>query len=45
MVECDPAPPLGGIDWDSVHLDFFKPQAMLESTLADHPELLARLTA
>ncbi|MYX99353.1 DJ-1/PfpI family protein [Streptomyces sp. SID486] len=46
LIEYDPQPPLGGIDWHSADLDFFKPhaQAMLESALADHPALLARLT-
>lgn len=46
FVEYDPQPPLGGIDWLHVDLDFFKPRAgaMLESALADHPALLTRLT-
>jgi transcriptional regulator GlxA family with amidase domain len=46
LIEYDPQPPLGGIDWKSSDLDFFKPhaRAMLESALADHPDLLARLT-
>lgn len=46
LIEYDPQPPLGGIDWMSSDLDFFKPhaRAMLESALADHPALLARLT-
>ncbi|MET9365919.1 DJ-1/PfpI family protein [Streptomyces sp. NPDC006632] len=46
LVEYDPQPPLGGIDWPSVDLDLFKPHArrLLESALADHPELLTRLT-
>lgn len=47
LVEYDPQPPLGGIDWRSTDLDFFKPhaRAMVESALADHPALLARLTS
>ncbi|MYV89960.1 DJ-1/PfpI family protein [Streptomyces sp. SID1034] len=47
FIEYDPQPPLGGIDWQSADLDFFKPhaRAMLESALADHPALLTRLTA
>lgn len=46
LIEYDPQPPLGGIDWRSADLDFFRPhaQAMMESALADHPEILARLT-
>ncbi|MHA6759459.1 DJ-1/PfpI family protein [Streptacidiphilus sp. PAMC 29251] len=46
FIEYDPQPPLGGIDWGTTDLDFFKPYAwaMLESSLADHPALLARLT-
>ncbi|MFC1418867.1 DJ-1/PfpI family protein [Streptacidiphilus cavernicola] len=46
LVEYDPQPPLGGIDWGSTDLDFFRPhaRAMLESALADHPALLARLS-
>jgi transcriptional regulator GlxA family with amidase domain len=46
VIEYDPQPPLGGIDWGSVDLDFFRPRAraMVESALADHPALLTRLT-
>lgn len=46
FIEYDPQPPLGGIDWGSADLDFFKPQAqaMPGSALADHPALLTRLT-
>ena len=47
LIEYDPQPPHGGIDWDSTDLDFFKPhaRAMLDTALSAHPELLARLTA
>ncbi|MGW0859036.1 DJ-1/PfpI family protein [Streptomyces sp. NPDC002690] len=46
LIEYDPRPPLGGIDWKSAELDFFKPhaRAMLTSALADQPSLLDRLT-
>lgn len=46
FIEYDPQPPLGAIDWDSVDLGFYRShvRAMVESTLADHPALLARLT-
>ncbi|MFF3698796.1 DJ-1/PfpI family protein [Streptomyces sp. NPDC002221] len=46
LIEYDPQPPLGGIDWASTDLDYFKPHArsMVESALAEHPALLARLT-
>ncbi|WP_327178058.1 DJ-1/PfpI family protein [Streptomyces sp. NBC_01335] len=46
LIEYDPQPPLGGIDWRSADLDFFKPHArtMVESALAGHPALLARMT-
>ncbi|MEV5282964.1 DJ-1/PfpI family protein [Streptomyces sp. NPDC051994] len=46
LIEYDPQPPLGGIDWHSADLDFFRPhaQAIVESALADHPALLTRLT-
>jgi transcriptional regulator GlxA family with amidase domain len=46
LIEYDPQPPLGGIDWRSADLDFFKPHArgMVESALAGHPALLVRLT-
>jgi transcriptional regulator GlxA family with amidase domain len=45
-IEYDPQPPLGGIDWTSPAIPAFKPQVkrMLESALADQPELLARLS-
>ncbi|GLW99919.1 DJ-1/PfpI family protein [Microtetraspora sp. NBRC 16547] len=46
-IEYDPQPPLGGIDWDKVDIPSYRPIAdgLLASTLAGHPELLARLTA
>jgi len=45
-IEYDPQPPLGGIDWTSPAIPAFKPEVkrMVESTLADQPELLARLS-
>ncbi|MFF5979445.1 DJ-1/PfpI family protein [Streptomyces olindensis] len=47
MIEYDPEPPLGGIDWNSDVPEAIEPQvqAMMELGLADHPELLARLTS
>lgn len=47
LIEYDPQPPLGGIDWAGTDPDSFQPltRSMLHSALADHPELLARLTA
>ncbi|GII95041.1 DJ-1/PfpI family protein [Sinosporangium siamense] len=46
VIEYDPEPPFGGIDWSSVDYAAFAPltQAVLAESLADHPELLARLT-
>ncbi|MFC7328085.1 DJ-1/PfpI family protein [Marinactinospora rubrisoli] len=46
LIEYDPLPPLGGIDWDEVDIPSFKPymQEAMRAGLADHPELLARLT-
>ncbi|MEV0972201.1 DJ-1/PfpI family protein [Microtetraspora glauca] len=46
-IEYDPQPPLGGIDWDGVDIPSYRPivDGLLATTLADHPELLGRLTA
>jgi transcriptional regulator GlxA family with amidase domain len=46
FIEYHPQPPLGGINWRSADLDFFKPQALavLGSALSDHPAHLTRLT-
>jgi len=44
-IEYDPQPPLGGIDWDEVHIAARKPMVdqWLRTGLADHPKLLAEL--
>ncbi|RCV54007.1 DJ-1/PfpI family protein [Marinitenerispora sediminis] len=46
VIEYDPEPPLGPIDWSEVDTAAFAPfgEAALREGLADHPELLARLT-
>lgn len=46
FIEYDPRPPFGGIDWNASEVDAFRPSvdAMVKSTLAGHPDLLARLT-
>jgi transcriptional regulator GlxA family with amidase domain len=45
-IEYDPKPPHGGIQWSSVDRDIYAPviAQQLPATLADKPELLARLT-
>lgn len=45
MLEYDPEPPLGGIDWDSPEIPAFASASdrWLETALAGHPELLERL--
>lgn len=45
LIEYDPQPPRGGIDWASTDPAFFTSyvRTLLESALADHPALLARL--
>ncbi|MEC4015661.1 DJ-1/PfpI family protein [Streptomyces sp. H27-D2] len=45
FIEYDPQPPLGPIDWAAADLSSFEPhsKAMLETGLADQPEMLARL--
>ncbi|MFI9380837.1 hypothetical protein [Kutzneria sp. NPDC052558] len=45
LIEYDPQPPLGGIDWDEVHIEARRPvvDKWLETGLADHPKLLAEL--
>ncbi|TWF82578.1 DJ-1/PfpI family protein [Kitasatospora viridis] len=47
LIEYDPEPPFGPIDWPAVDADHYRPrsQQALASALADHPELLARLTS
>ncbi|AXK35279.1 DJ-1/PfpI family protein [Streptomyces armeniacus] len=46
MIEYDPEPPLGGIDWDSPDIAGFGPMfdEMVRTALADQPALLARVT-
>ena len=45
-IEYDPKPPHGGIQWSSVDRDLYAPVIgqQLPATLADKPELLAKLT-
>ena len=45
-IEYDPKPPHGGIQWRGVDRDIYAPviAQQLPATLADKPELLARLT-
>ncbi len=45
MIEYDPAPPLGGIDWTKADATSFGPaiEEMLRTAWADSPELLTRL--
>jgi hypothetical protein len=45
-IEYDPKPPHGGIQWGNVDRDLFAPviAQQLPATLADKPELLAKLT-
>ena len=47
MIEYDPQPPLGPIDWSAVDIPATRPAAveMLKAGLAEHPQLLARLTS
>lgn len=47
MIEYDPQPPLGPIDWSQVDRTSFAPwvDTMIATTLKDHPDLVARLTA
>jgi transcriptional regulator GlxA family with amidase domain len=46
-IEYDPKPPHGGIQWDTVDRDVYAPvlARQLPATLADKPELLAKLTS
>jgi transcriptional regulator GlxA family with amidase domain len=46
-IEYDPKPPQGAIHWSDVNRDMFAPilASRLKDTLADNPNLLARLTA
>jgi hypothetical protein len=44
-IEYDPKPPHGGIQWSNVDRDIYAPviAQQLSATLADNPELLAKL--
>ena len=46
MIEYDPQPPFGGIDWDSADLHSMAPvvDQLIYQALADHPDMIARLT-
>lgn len=46
VIEYDPEPPLGPIDWATADLPSYEPvfREVLHTALADHPDLLARLT-
>ena len=46
IIEYDPQPPFGGIDWRQVDRDAQVPSitAQIRSALADHPSLVKRLT-
>jgi transcriptional regulator GlxA family with amidase domain len=46
-IEYDPKPPVGPIQWSDVNRDMFTPilASRLKDTLADNPDLLAKLTS
>jgi transcriptional regulator GlxA family with amidase domain len=46
VIEYDPQPPFGGIDWSQIDRDALVPSitAQIRSALADHPNLVNRLT-
>jgi transcriptional regulator GlxA family with amidase domain len=46
MIEYDPQPPFGGIDWDTADLHSMAPvvDRLIHQAFADHPDMLARLT-
>lgn len=46
VIEYDPEPPLGPIDWEAADLPSYQPvmREVVRTALADHPALLARLT-
>jgi transcriptional regulator GlxA family with amidase domain len=45
IIEYDPQPPFGGIDWDTADLTFMAPAVdqWISQAFADHPEMVARL--
>jgi hypothetical protein len=47
VIEYDPRPPFGGIDWDRLDRDMFDPlvDQWIGAGLAEHPDLLASLGA
>ena len=47
VIEYDPHPPFGGIDWDQVDRDIHEPTLgpMVRQQLADRRELLAKLSS
>ena len=46
IIEYDPQPPFGGIDWDNSDLTFMAPRVnhWIHQALAGHPDMIARLT-
>ena len=46
IIEYDPQPPFGGIDWDTADLHFMTPlvNQWIDQAFADHPDMRARLT-
>jgi len=46
IIEYDPQPPFGGIDWNTADLDFMAPfvDQWIHQAFADHPEMRDRLT-
>ena len=46
IIEYDPQPPFGGIDWDNSDLTFMAPRVdqWIHQALAHHPDMTARLT-
>jgi transcriptional regulator GlxA family with amidase domain len=46
IIEYDPQPPFGGIDWDTANLTFMAPfvDRWIHQAFADHPEMINRLT-
>jgi transcriptional regulator GlxA family with amidase domain len=46
IIEYDPQPPFGGIDWSSAEVDFMAPlvDQWIHQAFADHPAMIDRLT-
>jgi transcriptional regulator GlxA family with amidase domain len=46
IIEYDPQPPFGGIDWETADLSFMAPAVdqWISQAFTDHPEMIARLT-